>query len=136
MSGTPGRLEEETTRRVAAFSAQAAVCLFSNGHSECWRGTRAQLESRGVHLDGPWPLEPGGKRWAFASGPGGSKVVLTALLRAGLYEVYSDKPIDDGIRILREAAVGGAGPVARPQWRWCADGSRERVTCSPCTPAQ
>ena len=103
---------EEAARRPAAFAAAGPTNIAKEGvPGERWRGTKAQLATLGIQLDGPWPHEPGGAtRWAPASDARGRKVCITRpsgiwpdLFEAFIsatFEGHREKPGEDDIASL------------------------------------
>lgn len=111
----------------------AAVFERRNSSWEFWRGTRVQLEEAGIALGGPWPAEPGGKRWAVARDQRGHKTVLTADLSSpGVYDARINLVMYVSERRPAKALAGPATPKARrkvapvTKWTWTADGGRQR----------
>lgn len=69
---------EEAQKRRAKWEAAEPVCTYRSEWSENWRGTKEQLRSLGIALDGPYPGEQGGKeRWAQTRDRRGYKVRIT-----------------------------------------------------------
>lgn len=69
---------DEAKGRRAKFEATEPVCTYRSEWSENWRGTKEQLKSIGVALEGPYPGEQGGKeRWAQTRDQRGYKVRIT-----------------------------------------------------------
>jgi len=83
---------QEAAERPAVFASPAAVSV----RESCWRGTKEQLKAHGIHLDGPWPHEPGGKRWAQAKDSRGYKTNIThfSAIWPGLYLAKIEIPYE------------------------------------------
>lgn len=121
----------EAAARVAAFEAPAAVCTCDNRTWRIWRGTREQLEAVGVYLRGPWPTEPGGKRWAVARGAEGRHTILKPAIPPwpGLLEARIDirsRPRTVAPRVASKPRVARASGAAATEakWEWLPDGGR------------
>lgn len=52
---------DEARDRAKLFALPQAICTYQSDMSEKWLGTKQQLLELGIHLDRPWPSEPGGK---------------------------------------------------------------------------
>jgi hypothetical protein len=88
---------DEAKGRRAKFEATEPVCTYRSEWSENWRGTKEQLKSIGVALDGPYPGEQGGKeRWAQTRDQRGYKVRITraSTTWAGLFLADIEVPED------------------------------------------
>jgi hypothetical protein len=70
------------------------VCEYKSEYSERWVGTKQQLAAIGIHLDGPWPGEPGGnRRWVKVYDPRGYPTSLSKRCGTwGIYKAYIDVP--------------------------------------------
>jgi len=98
---------KEACERPAAFASPSAACTFKFDYAERWRGTKDQITAHGIQLAGPWPQEPGGKRWAQARDSRGYKTSITrfSTIWPGLYEAFISIPYQ-----VREAKRQAAGP--------------------------
>ncbi len=123
---------DEAASRVEAFQAPAAVSTCRNNAWDIWRGTRSHLEEIGICLRGPWPTEPGGRRWAVARDAGGRRTVLKPAfpMWPGLFEARID--IASKARTVAPRAVSkrrvarAAEPgVNQAKWEWRPDGGRQ-----------
>lgn len=113
-----------------------AIREYLNAAWEAWRGTRSALEAMGIKLKGPWPGELGGKQWSVAQDCRGYKTILT-LVAPGMFAARIDiglGPLYVATRAERNAAREAKASIARkaprettrPQWKWTADGRRQR----------
>ena len=123
---------QEAVDRHALLTGPSAQCLRASETHEVWLGTKAQLEAKGVRLEGPWPREPsGGKRWRLALDWRGRKCTITpySLLWSGLlYEVFVDRPREECLRA--EATPRHVPTVIDLAARRFASGSRLRLVWS------
>jgi hypothetical protein len=90
---------EEATARRAKWEATKPVCRFRSEWSEGWRGTKEQLRSLGIALDGPYPGEQGGgKRWAQTNDRRGYRVRITkaSTIWPGLF--FADIEVPEEVR--------------------------------------
>lgn len=81
--------------RVRLFAATEAICVSDSTIRPRWVGTKANLQARlGIVLSGPWPKEPGGKRWVHTCDSRGYKAALTPFSSTwpGLFEVAITVP--------------------------------------------
>lgn len=95
VKGCDAAIQQAEERRTA-FTAGDAHCSLKCDSYERWWGTKAQLAAKGVSLDGPWPNEPNGKRWAKAKDWRGYSTSITPYspLWPGLFEARIEIPIE------------------------------------------
>lgn len=106
---------EEAAKRPAQFTAAWPALIHDGAAGECWRGTKAQLATLGIGLEGPWPREAGGaERWASARDARGMAVSITrpSDIWPDLFEVCITIPFES-IRTRASDDILGGGTRRR-----------------------
>lgn len=108
---------EEAEQRRLEFQATELVCRRRDDDRECWTGTKEQLGALGIHLDGPWPREPGGKRrWAKTRDGRGytTHITVCSTMWPGRFEARIEIPYDVQTRKAASArTIANADRAAR-----------------------